>query len=123
MTAGARKKSRNRQRGFTLLEILVAVTILGLAYLTVIENFSYSLRNIRRLEKVEQRNFTARLEREGELMAIPGSDTTGGPAASSPPASESPTGEVYVQGQKFQLVLVRDPDYPALTTLLLERRP
>lgn len=98
--------------GFTLLEILVAVTILAMAYLVVLQNFSLSFRNLERLELVWQRDFTALLERERDFRAIPVK------------AEEEPlVGEVLVVGQKYQLVQVSGSDAPGQSTLLLERRP
>ena len=98
--------------GFTLLEILVAVTILAMAYLVVLQNFSISFRNLERLERVWQRDFTALLKREVDFRAIPVK------------AEEEPlVGEVLVVGQKYQLVLVTSADAPGQSTLLLERRP
>lgn len=48
--AGA-KGAGHFQQGFTLLEVLVAVIILGLAYVAVLQSFSQSGANIARLEK------------------------------------------------------------------------
>lgn len=98
--------------GFTLLEVLVAVTILAMAYLVVLQNFSLSFRNLERLERVWLRDFTALLDREADFRAIPVK------------AEEEPlVGEILVVGRKYQLVQVTGSDAPGQSTLLLERRP
>ena len=98
--------------GFTLLEILVAVAILGLAYLVVLQNFSLSLRNIERVEQGGLRGFAAELAVERELMAIPGQLQ-----------AEPPAGEIYARGRQYQLVQVEGDKSPGRTVLLLERWP
>jgi prepilin-type N-terminal cleavage/methylation domain-containing protein len=48
---GAEKKScRAEIDGFTLLEVLVAVMILGLSYVAVLQSFSLSMQKIQHLE-------------------------------------------------------------------------
>lgn len=100
------------ERGFTLLEILVAVAILGLAYLVILQNFSLSFRNLQRVEQSWGRDFTAQLTRERDFLVIP-------TAADAEPL----VGEIYVQGAVWQLVVVTSPDAPGQTTVLLEKRP
>ncbi len=99
--------------GFTLLEILVAVAILGLAYLVVLQNFSQSFRNLERVEVGWRRDFTAILARERDFMVIPTKKVDVEPLV----------GDIYVQGQIFQLVVVKSPEAPGQTTVLLEKRP
>lgn len=114
MTSGAvagREKTWS-PAGFTLLEILVAVAILGMAYLVVLQNFSQSLRNIERVEQGGVRSFVTLLAREGDLLVIP-----------ARLEAEPLVGEIYAQGQKYQLVLVDSVESPGQTTLLLERLP
>lgn len=110
LLVGQRRKSASA--GFTLLEILVAVAILGMAYLVVLQNFSHSLRNIERIELGGLRSYATLLAMEPELMIIP-ARRDGEPLA----------GEIYVAGQKFQVVSVNRDDDPDLLILLLERRP
>jgi len=110
-TASDRRGKRSPS-GFTLLEILVAVAILGMAYLVVLQNFSLSLRNIERVEQSGLRNYAAVLARDRDLMVIPGQLE-----------AEPLAGEIFAQGRKYQLVLVESAESPGLTTLLLERRP
>lgn len=98
--------------GFTLLEILVAVTILAMAYLVILQNFSLSFRNLEKLEQVWRRDFTAVLAREPDFRAIPVK------------AEVLPlVGEILVTGTKYQLVQVTSAEAPGQSTLLLERRP
>ncbi len=98
--------------GFTLLEILVAVTILAMAYLVILQNFSLSFRNLEKLERVWLRDFTAVLAREPDFRTIPVKAEV-----------EPLAGEILVTGTKFQLVQVTSADAPGQSTLLLERRP
>jgi prepilin-type N-terminal cleavage/methylation domain-containing protein len=98
--------------GFTLLEVLVAITILAMAYLVILENFSLSFRNLDKLERVWQRDFTAILARETDFRVIPVKAEV-----------EPLVGEILLTGSKFQLVLVTSGAAPGQSTLLLERRP
>jgi len=98
--------------GFTLLEILVAVAILGLAYVVVLQNFSQSFHNLERVEQGWTRDFAAILSRERDFMVIPTKKTD----------VELPTGEVYVKGGVFQLVVAKN--YASgQTTVMLEKLP
>src|ERR1700693_4835384 len=51
-----------RRRGFSLLEVLVAVTIIGLAFSAVFAGMSGSLRGLGRVESSERRVEQARLK-------------------------------------------------------------
>jgi prepilin-type N-terminal cleavage/methylation domain-containing protein len=102
---------RREPGGFTLLEIVVAVAILAMAYLVLLQNFSLSFRNLEKLERVWLRDFTAVLVRENDFRTIPIKAEV-----------EPLVGEVMVAGLKFQLVQVTSADAPGQTTLLLERR-
>jgi len=98
--------------GFTLMEILVAVAILAMAYLVVLQNFSLSFRKLDRLERGWRRDFAALLAREPDFRTIPLKKEV-----------EPLTGEILLTGAKFQLVAVSSDDAPGQATLLLERRP
>jgi len=113
MDASVTERGINRSAaGFTLLEILVAVTILGMAYLVVLQNFSLSLRNIERIERSGRRNYETMLTREHDFLVIPGQLE-----------AEPLVGKIYVQGRQYQLVQVDSAVSPGLTTLVLERLP
>ena len=102
---------KQSQGGFTLMEILVAVVILAMAYLVILQNFSFSFRNLEKLEANWQRDFAAVLAREPDFRAIPVKSE-----------DKPPDGEVLVAGAKFQVVLVNG-GAPGQATLLLEKRP
>jgi prepilin-type N-terminal cleavage/methylation domain-containing protein len=92
-----------RQQGFTLLEVLVAVLILSLAYVAVLQNFSQSSTNIFRLEKGRVAAMREAMALEQQLR---GTDLAG---------------EVLVLGQKFALKKISSKD-GELETVRLEKR-
>lgn len=91
------------QLGFTLLEVLVAVLILSLAYVAVLQNFSQSNANIFRLEKGRATDLREAMALEQQLR---GTDLAG---------------EVLVLGQKFVLKKIGSKD-GQLETVRLEKR-
>lgn len=91
------------QRGFTLLEVLVAVLILSLAYVAVLQNFSQSSANIFRLGK----GMTAEL-RDG--MALERQSR-----------QENPSGEDLVVGQRFVLRKIAIGDGQLETVKVVKR--
>lgn len=91
------------QRGFTLLEVLVAVLILSLAYVAVLQNFSQSTANIFRLEKGRSEDLREALALEEQLR------------------STEISGEVLVLGQKFVLKKISSKD-GQLETVRLEKQ-
>ncbi len=97
---------RPGEYGFTLMEVLVAVTILGLAFMVVMQNFSVSLGNIVRIERAFDQDYSAMLRLE--RLLIPGLD------------KDPATGTVFVRGRRYQLVLVV-PEGGRLSTLRLEK--
>lgn len=105
-------RKKREDGGFTLLEILVAVTILAMAYLVILQNFSLSFRNLEKLEGAWRRDFAAILLRESDFRVIPVKAEV-----------EPLEGEVLVAGLKYQVVMVTAPEAPGQSTLLLERRP
>lgn len=92
-----------RQQGFTLLEVLVAVLILSLAYVAVLQNFSQSNANIFRLEKGRATDLHEALALEQQLRGA------------------GLAGEVMVLGQKFVLKKIVSKD-GELETVKLEKR-
>ncbi|MEW6289572.1 MAG: type II secretion system protein [Thermodesulfobacteriota bacterium] len=100
------------QAGFTLLEVLVAVLILGLAYVAVLENFSISLKNINKISKTRQAVFEELLTFSEE------SKFTGGNLL----ADEEQKGEegtLFIEGEKYRLVVV-ESNSGELATLKLQ---
>ena len=69
-----------RTRGFTLLEVLVALTILGLGFSAVFAGISGSVRSIERVRSLDQRVELARqkLAELDLLERIPPSDSASG---------------------------------------------
>jgi prepilin-type N-terminal cleavage/methylation domain-containing protein len=92
--------------GFTLLEVLLAVTILGMAYLAIMQNFSVSLQNIERLDRHGDQLFTAQLALEKHFLVRN--------------LGEEVTGEIFVEGDKYMIMLVTDDESGKLTTLSLK---
>ena len=85
------------EAGFTLIEVVVAVLILGLAYVAVLQNFSISLSNIFRLESSRSSTFEEYLAFEDQLAA----------GAEDQEFQEQPMpGEVYLEGRKYNVEVV-----------------
>jgi prepilin-type N-terminal cleavage/methylation domain-containing protein len=73
-------KQVNSKAGFTLLEVIVAMTILGLGFSALFAGMSQSAHNITKLEKVEKREmFTRNLLAELDLVQqlTPGATASG----------------------------------------------
>ena len=97
--------------GFSLLEILVAVTIMGLAYVAILQSFSLSARNIVLMDKSRHELLTNSLAFEKQLVAM-GQDEQGDMAES---------GEVLVDGGRYELVLVTDENNDFMTIMLAKK--
>lgn len=97
------------QQGFTVIEVVVAVIILALAYTTILQNFSLSLRNIERVDKKRTSLFEQQLQFEEQLQE----------AASA--EEQEPVGEVFLEGARYQVVIVRN-ESGELVTLLTEEK-
>jgi len=101
-----------QQAGFTLLEVLVAVLILGMAYVAVLENFSISLKNIDKITKTRQAVFE-------ELLAFSeGSKFTGTDLLASEEEEEEES-TLFIEGEKYRLVAVKSTS-GELATLKLQ---
>ena len=92
--------------GFTLLEVLLAVTILGMAYLAIMQNFSVSLQNIERIDRNGSQLFMAQLEMEKHFLVRN--------------LGEEIVGEIFVEGDKYMIMLLTDDESGKLTTLSLK---
>lgn len=99
------------QRGFTLIEILVAVVIMGLAYVAVLQSFSMSGRNIVKMDDSRTALLDNSLAFEQELLSTDqmNSDLTGS------------DDEVMVEGSRYKLSLVSDENDDFMT-LKLEKK-
>ena len=102
------KSGRGRQKGFTLLEVLVATVILGLSYVAILQNFSLSAKNISRLGQKRTDMFMNALLFENSLLADQEDPTT------------EPDQTIYLEGLQFRLVLVADEEQ-GFVTLKLEK--
>jgi len=89
----------NRNQGFTLIEVLVAVVILGLAYVAVLQNFSVSLRNLARVERAVTTDLEEALLFEQELAILDRGEETA-----------AATGRIYLQGAQLTLVEITSRD-------------
>lgn len=98
------------QQGFTIIEVVVAVIILALAYTTILQNFSLSLRNIGRVDKKRTSLFEQQLQFEEQLQE-----------AASAEEQEEPAGEVFLEGARYQVVIVRN-ESGELVSLLTEEK-
>ena len=95
-------------KGFTILEVLVAVVILGLSYVAILQSFSLSLRNISKIEKQRANLFEelsnlihdARFSDDTEDMEVEGED--------------------FIEGHIYRLVLVPS-ESGGMETLRLEK--
>ncbi len=93
--------------GFTVLEVLVAVVILGLAYVAVLQNFSLSMRNAGRVEEVRDAVFA-------EMVAFEDLLRSGDP-------DQLAGVETFLEGNYFYLAWVESED-GRFSTLVMNRR-
>ena len=101
-----------RNSGFTLLEILVAVTIMGLAYVAILQNFSMSSRNIFRMENSREAMIAAALAFDRSLLDIEGDDQDAGADLEE---------QLVADGNRYRLLEISD-DQDLFTTLKLEKK-
>lgn len=103
------KQRQHTERGFTLLEVLAAVVILGLAYVAVLESFSVSLGNIEKVDKSRSESFSGQIAFSRDIKF------TGGDAF-----AEQAEGIIFIQGEKYSLIEVSN-DAGDMTTLKLQK--
>ena len=102
-------KSRG-QRGFSLIEILVAVTIMGMAYVAILQNFSMSARSIASMEEGRTALLANALEFERTLLSLDQAGTDAGEG-----------GEVLTEGATYQLSQVTDENDDFMTLKLKKK--
>jgi type II secretion system protein I len=98
----------SKAAGFTLLEILVAILILGMAYLVILQNFSISLQNIERLDKKGLSLLAAQIEMDKHFI-VDNMD-------------EEPDGEVFVEDGKYKVLMVASEEDERLVTLVIKKK-
>ena len=103
-------KMTKADKGFTLLEVLVAVVILGLSYVAILQSFSLSLRNISKIETQRANTFEELSNLIQEARFSGDTDTEDTEAA----------GEDFIEGHKYRLVLVTS-ESGGMETLRLEK--
>lgn len=96
------------EAGFSLLEILVAVTIMGLAYVAILQSFSLSARNIHFMDASRTELLASTLAFEKQLISM-------GQAEQGDMAEG---GELLVDGSAYELVLVTDENNDFMTIML-----
>ncbi len=101
-------KQNTAAKGFTLLEVVVAVVILGLAYVAILQNFSFSARNISRLQESRTAIFENALAFENQLRSEDDNE-------------QQDIGEIFLTGKKYSLAIVSNAD-GSLTSLELVNR-
>lgn len=94
------------QSGFTLIEILVAVTILGLAYVAILQTFSLSLRNLAKLDGKRLVLFDEALAFEQRIKFVSSDGVPAEGAEGKAEADEEESGPTFLEGQKYQVVIV-----------------
>jgi prepilin-type N-terminal cleavage/methylation domain-containing protein len=110
MSDNLSKKTGNNS-GFTLIEILVAVIILGLSYVVVLQSFSVSMTNIHRLDTSRKSMWQTAAEFEKKLEPVSEEDDE---------SELLEQGALFMEGRKYNLMMIKDPD-SKLTTLKLQK--
>ena len=85
----------------------MAVVILGLAYVAILQNFSFSSRNIARLQDSRTATFENSLEFE-ELLRNEDDELAN-------------TSEIFLKGKKFNLIVVSNEDGSLVSLKLVNR--
>jgi prepilin-type N-terminal cleavage/methylation domain-containing protein len=98
--------TKGREEGFTLLEVVVAVVILGLAYVAVMQSLSLSTRNILRIERSGKATFEQTIHLEKILLGLAD--------------EEADSEEIYLKGTRLQLGIIQGEDARMKTLKLTE---
>ena len=112
---GAEKKSCHAETdGFTLLEVLVAVMILGLSYVAVLQSFSLSMQKIQHLETKRTVILNNLLDFEEETRF------TGDFDEEEEEEEETSDFPLFLEGHRYNVVIITDDDTD-LMSLKLEK--
>jgi prepilin-type N-terminal cleavage/methylation domain-containing protein len=103
-----RKHTLREENGFTLIEIIVAVVIMGMAYVVILQNFSLSTRNLSKVESVRDNLLRSALEFDQHSLA----------AKLDNEESTEMTESVFMEGSMYQLILVADENENFMTLRL-----
>ncbi len=95
-----------------MLEVMVAVVILGLSYVSILQSFSTSLSNIHKVRRVRAEIF------EENLQLAQGTKFTGDDLTEEDEDEREST--VFIEGHKYQLVIITS-ESGEMATLRLER--
>ncbi len=106
--AAEKRGAKESSAGFTLLEVLVAVAILGMAYLVIMQNFSLSMQNIIRLERNGMRLLAVQLEMDKHFILEN--------------IDDEPAGEVFVEDGGYKVLLVASEEDERLVTLVIKKK-
>lgn len=93
-----------------MLEILVAVTIMGLAYVAILQNFSMSARNIVKMEENRTTLLASSLAFEQVVLGLGSSE-----------GQDGGSGDALAEGGRYRLVEVSD-ETGEFTTLQLQKK-
>lgn len=103
-------RTNSGEQGFSLLEILVAVTIMGLAYVAILQNFSMSARSIVAMEAERSATMDRSLAFEWTLLALDLGDQDAADGA-----------EILAEGSRYDLALLRDEEDEFMTLRLKKK--
>jgi len=98
------------EKGFSLLEILVAVTIMGLAYVAILQNFSMSARSIGRMDEGRTALLASALAFERTLLSLEQAEPGAGDEA-----------DVLAEGGRYLLTEVIDENDDFMTLRLKKK--
>ena len=99
------------QKGFSLLEIMVAVTIMGLAYVAILQNFSMSSRSIVAMEEERTATLASSLAFERMLLSLDVADNQEATAG----------GEILAEGALYDLIQITDENDDFMTLKLKKK--
>ncbi len=99
--------------GFTILEVMVAVVILGLSYVSILQSFSLSMSNIHKVRRVRAEIFT-------ESMQLAQSTKFTGDSNLNSDDEYEGESTLFMEGLKYQLMTITS-ESGEMATLRLEK--